>query len=89
MRHNRGFNHLGRTSAHRELMLSNMAVSLIMHKRIETTVAKAKALRVYVEPILTRAKVDSIHARRIVFADLRDKYAVKELFSNISQKIAN
>ncbi len=89
MRHNRGFNHLGRTSAHRELMLSNMAVSLIMHKRIETTVAKAKALRVYVEPILTRAKVDSTHARRIVFADLRDKYAVKELFSNISQKIAN
>ena len=89
MRHTSGFNHLGRTSAHRELMLSNMAVSLIMHKRIETTVAKAKALRVYVEPILTRAKVDSTHARRIVFADLRDKYAVKELFSNISQKIAN
>lgn len=89
MRHSRRFNHLGRTSAHRELMLSNMAVSLILHKRIETTVAKAKALRVYVEPILTRAKLDSTHARRVAFADLRDKYAVKELFSNISQKIAN
>ncbi len=89
MRHSRKFNHLGRTSAHRELMLSNMAVSLILHKRIETTVAKAKALRVYVEPILTRSKIDSTHARRVAFADLRDKYAVKELFANIAQKIIN
>lgn len=88
MRHSRKFNHLGRTSAHRELMLSNMAVSLILHKKIETTVAKAKALRVYVEPILTRSKSDTTHARRVAFADLRDKYAVKELFGAVSQKIA-
>ncbi len=89
MRHSRKFNHLGRTSAHRELMLSNMAVSLIMYKNIKTTVAKAKALRVYVEPILTRSKTDSTHARRIAFADLRDKYAIKELFGIVSPKIAN
>lgn len=89
MRHNRRFNHLGRTAAHRELMLSNMAVSLILHKRIETTVAKAKALKVYVEPILTRSKEDSTHARRVAFADLRDKYAVKELFATVSPKILN
>lgn len=89
MRHSRKFNHLGRTSAHRELMLSNMAVSLILHKKIKTTVAKAKALRVYVEPIITRSKSDSTHARRIAFADLRDKYAVKELFGAVSPKIVN
>ena len=89
MRHHRRFNHLGRTAAHRELMLSNMAVSLILHKRIETTVAKAKALKVYVEPILTRSKEDSTHARRVAFADLRDKYAVKELFATVSPKILN
>ena len=80
MRHNKKFNHLGRKKAHREAMLSNMAASLILHKRIFTTVAKAKALRVYVEPLLTRAKEDSTHARRIVFAELQNKYAVKELF---------
>ncbi|MGP1362132.1 MAG: 50S ribosomal protein L17 [Bacteroides sp.] len=89
MRHNRKFNHLGRTSAHRELMLSNMAVSLILNKRVTTTVAKAKALRVYVEPILTRSKSDSTHARRVAFADLRDKSAVKELFGVVSSKISN
>lgn len=89
MRHSRKFNHLGRTSAHRELMLSNMAVSLILHKKIKTTVAKAKALRVYVEPIITRSKSDSTHARRIAFADLRDKFAVKELFGAVSPKIVN
>ena len=88
MRHSRKFNHLGRTSAHRELMLSNMAVSLILYKKIATTVAKAKALRVYVEPILTRSKSDTTHARRVAFADLRDKFAVKELFGAVSQKIA-
>ena len=71
MRHNKKFNHLGRKKAHRESMLSNMAASLILHKRIFTTVAKAKALRVYIEPLLTRAKEDSTHSRRVVFAELR------------------
>lgn len=88
MRHNKKFNHLGRTHSHRELMLSNMAVSLILHKRIYTTVAKAKALRMYIEPIITRAKDDSMHARRTTFADLRDKYAVKELFGVVSPEVA-
>ena len=83
MRHNKKFNHLGRKKAHREAMLSNMAASLILHKRIFTTVAKAKALRVYVEPLLTRAKEDSTHARRIVFAELQNKFAVKELFGPV------
>lgn len=87
MRHNKKFNHLGRTHSHRELMLSNMAVSLILYKRIYTTVAKAKALRVYIEPIITRAKDDGMHARRIAFADLRDKYAVKELFGVVSPEV--
>lgn len=87
MRHNKKFNHLGRKHAHRELMLSNMACSLIMHKRIVTTVAKAKALRIYVEPIITRSKADSTHARRMAFADLRDKYAVTELFREVSPRI--
>lgn len=89
MRHNKKFNHLGRTKAHREAMLSNMATSLILHKRINTTLAKAKALRVYVEPILTRAKEDTQHSRRMVFAELQSKDAVKELFGVVSEKIAN
>ncbi|PIE84372.1 MAG: 50S ribosomal protein L17 [Bacteroidia bacterium] len=88
MRHNKKFNHLGRQRAHRELMLSNMACSLIMHKRITTTVAKAKALRIYVEPIITRSKSDTTHARRVAFADLRDKHAVKELFREVAPRIA-
>ena len=89
MRHNKKFNHLGRKAAHREAMLSNMACSLILHKRITTTVAKAKALRIFVEPILTRSKVDNVANRRMAFADLRQKEAVKELFGNVADKIAN
>lgn len=89
MRHNKKFNHLGRKTAHRKAMLSNMAISLIEHKRIATTLAKAKALRVYVEPLLNRAKDDTTHSRRIVFANLQNKEAVTELFQNISLKIAN
>ena len=89
MRHNKKFNHLGRTKAHREAMLSNMATSLIMHKRIATTVAKAKALRVYVEPIITRSKNDNLHSRRMVFSELQNKEAVKELFGVVSDKVAN
>lgn len=88
MRHQKKFNHLGRTSSHRKAMLSNMASSLILHKRIQTTVAKAKALRIYVEPLLTRAKDDSTHSRRIVFSYLQSKEAVTELFREISTKIA-
>lgn len=88
MRHRKKFNHLGRTSAHRKAMLSNMASSLIMHKRITTTVAKAKALRQYVEPLITRSKKDTTHSRRIVFSFLQDKYAVSELFREISVKVA-
>ncbi|MBR3564800.1 MAG: 50S ribosomal protein L17 [Paludibacteraceae bacterium] len=89
MRHNKKFNHLGRKAAHRGAMLSNMACSLILHKRITTTVAKAKALRIYVEPILTRAKEDSTANRRLVFAELKQKEAVKELFGVVAEKIAN
>lgn len=89
MRHNKKFNHLGRKAAHRNAMLSNMACSLIMHKRIQTTTAKAKALRVYVEPILTRAKEDTTANRRQVFAELKQKEAVTELFQNVAEKIAN
>ena len=89
MRHNKKFNHLGRKAAHRGAMLSNMACSLIMHKRITTTLAKAKALRIYVEPILTRAKEDTTANRRLVFAELKQKEAVTELFQNVSEKIAN
>lgn len=89
MRHNKSFNHLGRKSAHRGAMLSNMAVSLIMNKRINTTVAKAKALRMYVEPILTKAKEDTTHSRRIVFSMLQDKTAVTELFREVSAKVAD
>jgi len=89
MRHNKKINHLGRKAAHRNAMLSNMASSLILEKRIITTVAKAKALRMYIEPMITRSKEDSTHSRRIVFADLQNKYAVTELFREISQKVAN
>lgn len=88
MRHGRSINHLGRKSAHRKAMLANMASSLIIHKRISTTLAKAKALRSYLEPIITRSKEDSTHNRRIVFSYLEDKQAVTELFKNISVKIS-
>ena len=89
MRHNKKFNHLGRKAAHRGAMLSNMACSLIKHKRISTTLAKAKALRIYVEPLLTRAKEDTTANRRLVFAELKQKEVVTELFQNVSEKIAN
>ena len=88
MRHGKKFNHLGRTASHRSALLSNMACSLIEHKRINTTVAKAKALRVYVEPILTKAKEDTTHNRRIVFSYLQSKEAVTELFRTVAPKIA-
>ncbi len=89
MRHNKKFNHLGRKTAHRKSMLANMAISLIQHKRITTTLAKAKALRVYVEPLLTKSKDDTTNSRRTVFSYLQNKEAVTELFQNISQKIAD
>jgi len=89
MRHRKSFNHLGRTASHRKAMLSNMATSLILHKRITTTVAKAKALRGYVEPLITKSKDDTTHSRRVVFSYLVDKYAVTELFRNIAPKIAD
>jgi large subunit ribosomal protein L17 len=89
MRHIKSFNHLGRTSAHRKAMLSNMACSLIMHKRIETTTAKAKALKRYIEPLITRSKDDSTHSRRVVFSYLQDKEAVAELFREVSSKVAD
>lgn len=88
MRHNKKINHLGRKSAHRKAMLANMASSLIVHKRITTTVAKAKALRMYVEPLITKAKSDTTHSRRVVFSYLQDKDAVSELFREIAEKIA-
>ena len=88
MRHNKKFNHLGRKSAHRKAMLSNMASSLILNKRIITTVAKAKALRVYVEPLITRSKEDNTSNRRLVFSYLQNKFAVTELFREISTKVA-
>jgi large subunit ribosomal protein L17 len=88
MRHGKKINHLGRNSAHRSAMLSNMASSLILHKRINTTLAKAKALRKYVEPLINRAKDDSTQSRRLVFSYLQDKFAVTELFREISLKIA-
>jgi ribosomal protein L17 len=87
MRHNKKINHLGRTNTHRKAMLSNMATSLIMHKRIFTTTAKAKALRKYVEPLLTKAKEDTTNSRRVVFCSLQNKYAVSELFNDVAQKI--
>ena len=86
MRHRKKFNHLSRTSAHRKAMLANMASSLILHKRITTTTAKAKELRTFVEPIITRSKEDSTHSRRMVFKNLRDKYAVSELFREVATK---
>jgi len=88
MRHQRVINHLGRTSSHRKAMLSNMAVSLILHKRIRTTTAKAKVLKTFVEPLITKSKDDSTHSRRVVFSYLMDKEAVSELFREISPKIA-
>lgn len=89
MRHNKKFNHLGRTSSHRSAMLSNMAASLILHKRITTTVAKAKALRPYLEPIITRSKEDTTHSRRMVFRELQNKIAVTELFREVAPKVAD
>ncbi len=89
MRHNKKFNHLGRTNTHRNAMLSNMSVSLIMHKRIFTTVAKAKALKKIIEPIITKSKDDTTHSRRLVFQELQSKLAVTELFQNVSQKIGD
>ena len=89
MRHRKSFNHLGRTSSHRKAMLSNMASSLIMHKRINTTLAKAKALRTYVEPLITKAKEDTTHSRRVVFSYLQDKNAVSELFREVSAKVGD
>ncbi len=88
MRHNKVINHLGRTSSHRKAMLSNMATSLILHKRISTTTAKAKALRSFVEPLITKSKEDSTHSRRVVFGYLKDKAAVAELFREVSPKVA-
>jgi large subunit ribosomal protein L17 len=89
MRHKKSFNHLGRTSSHRKAMLANMASSLIMHKRITTTLAKAKALRGYIEPLITKAKSDTTHSRRMVFKQLTDKYAVTELFREVSAKVGD
>ena len=89
MRHNRAINHLGRQSGHRKAMLSNMASSLILHKQIETTLAKAKALRIYVEPLITKSKEDTTHSRRIVFSYLKQKEAVSELFRVVAPKIAD
>ncbi len=89
MRHNKKFNHLSRKKAHRDSLLANMTISLIMHKRIFTTLAKAKALRMYAEPLINRAKQDSTANRRVVFAELQNKEAVTELFREIAQKIAN
>lgn len=89
MRHNKQFNHLGRTADHRKAMLANMAISLIRHKRITTTLAKAKALKKYVEPLITRAKDDSTNSRRVVFRYLQDKESIKELFGPIAVKVAD
>lgn len=89
MRHNKKFNHLSRTASHRAAMLANMSCSLIKHKRITTTLAKAKALKKYVEPLITRAKSDTTHSRRVVFSYLQDKYAVTELFKEISVKVGD
>ena len=89
MRHNKKFNHLSRTASHRDAMLSNMAISLIMHKRITTTVPKAKALKKFVEPMITKCKQDTTNARRVVFSHLQNKYAVTELFQVVSPKIGD
>ena len=89
MRHGKKFNHLGRTAPHRKAMLSNMASSLILHKKVKTTIAKAKALKLYVEPLITKAKDDSTHSRRTVFSYLGDKYSVQELFSTVADKVGD
>ena len=89
MRHNKKFNHLSRKKAHRDALLANMTISLIMHKRIVTTLAKAKALRVYAEPLINRAKEDTMANRRLVFSYLQNKEAIKELFNDVAQKIAD
>ncbi len=89
MRHGKKFNHLGRTASHRKAMLANMATSLILHKRIKTTLAKAKALRVYFEPLVTKSKSDTTHQRRMVFSLLQSKEAISELFGVVSEKVAN
>ena len=89
MRHNKAINHLGRQSGHRKAMLANMASSLILNKRINTTVAKAKALKSYVEPLITKSKEDTTHSRRVVFSYLKDKNAVKELFLTVAPKVAD
>ena len=89
MRHNKAINHLGRQSGHRKALLANMASSLIMHKQINTTVAKAKALKSYVEPLITKSKEDTTHNRRVVFSYLKDKNAVTELFRTIAPKVAD
>ena len=89
MRHRKKINHLSRTRGHRQAMLSNMAASLIMHKRIKTTTAKAKALKIYIEPLITRAKEDTTHSRRVVFSYLQDKDATSELFRDVAEKIGD
>ena len=89
MRHNKKFNHLSRTASHRSALLANLAISLIEHKRITTTVAKAKALKKYVEPLITRAKDDSTNSRRVVFSYLQNKEAIKELFGAVAQKVGD
>ena len=89
MRHNKKFNHLGRTASHRSAMLSNMACSLIKHKRITTTLAKAKALKKYVEPLITKSKNDTTNSRRVVFSYLQDKYVVTELFQEVAVKVGD
>ena len=89
MSHNKKYNHLGRTASHRNAMLANMAISLIMHKRITTTLAKAKALKMYVEPLITRSKDDTTNSRRVVFSYLQNKFAVTELFKVIAEKVAD
>lgn len=89
MRHGKKINHLSRTASHRKAMLANMAISLIEHKRINTTVAKAKALQKYIEPIITKSKNDTTHSRRVVFSLLQNKEAITELFGNVSQKVAD
>ena len=89
MRHNKAINHLGRKSGHRKALLANMATSLILQKRIETTVAKAKALKMYVEPLITKCKEDTTHSRRVVFSYLKNKEAVTELFRTVAPKIAD
>ena len=89
MRHGKRFNHLGRKKGHRDALLKNMANSLIEHKRINTTLAKAKALRVYVEPLITKAKTNTSHSRRVVFSYLQNKYAIEELFGTVADKVGD